>query len=473
MSIKEYFSTHFGKEQKNTPGYVLSTDQSIALIDLIGGKHDFRSAGTKECLLHLRETVRDNNFTLPIDAPLDALIEFSRESGHTEGCEELMSLKKIASINTVGRDDLSNEKNFDALPQIVKYSLSNLGKGMYKKARQFVDAGGVMMQLTFNKPTPEYKEEIEKTEGNTMTEKVIVAVHKPTPELIHAGHEFISVSWYPENKEEYNGTASQLTDVVNRRIDNNIEDDYARLVLMKTLMREEMKSSIYAMSATAATIPLLHFINEHFQDNALAQTLIKFIPPFVADLVTFWSQLNPWLDGDSTTSKLKDFGHKLITSHKTSFATSIGATILGSAGAEYVGREYGDVAGAYLYSGIPAVVAGITTIDTVKSLQKKMGTSFGETTKIMFANNPAHVGVDIGAALTFATGVGVLGYGGQLGNPTALALIEGAEEHTFAALYTLLQDTIGQSMYFNARIDREIASWKQRVFSAAQTSPQS
>lgn len=473
MSIKEYFGAHFAKEQKNAPEPILSTDQSVALIDLIGGKHDFRSTGTKECLLHLRETVIDQNITLPKNAPLDALIEFSRASGHTEGCEELMLLKKIATVHTIGRDDLSSEKNFDALPQMVQYSLSNLGKGMYKKARQFVDAGGVMMQLTFSRPTPEYKEEIEKTEGNTMTEKVIMAVHKPTPELIHAGHEFISVSWYPEKQEEYNGTASQLTDVVNRRIDNNMEDEYARLVLMKTLMREEMKSSIYAMSATAATIPLLHFINEHFQDNALAQTLIKFIPPFVADLVTFWSQLNPWLDGDSTVSKLKDFGQKLITTHKTSFATSIGATIIGSAGAEYVGREYGDVAGAYLYSGIPAFVAGVTTVDTIKSLQKKMGTSFGETAKIMFANNPAHVGIDIGAGLTFATGVGVLGYGGQLGNPTALALIEGAEEHTFAALYTLLQDTIGQSMYFNARIGREIDSWKQRVFLSQQANLQS
>lgn len=139
---------------------------------------------------------------------------------------------------------------------------------------------------------------------------------------------------------------------------------------------------------------------------------------------------------------------------------SVGATAVGSTLTEFTAKELGDVPGAVVYGLIPLLVAGFTTLDTVKSLQKRLDhEGIVETMKAMFKNNPAHLGIDIGALTTFFTSVAVLGMGGQLHNPAAVALIEGAEEHTLAALITKMQVTFGTSYKFNAWAQTEIEDW--------------
>ncbi len=177
-------------------------------------------------------------------------------------------------------------------------------------------------------------------------------------------------------------------------------------------------------------------------------------------MVTFVAQIAPWLEGDTFLEKAKDFVKKLGTTHRRSLLLSVGATAAGSALTEFTAKELGDVPAAVVYGLIPLLVAGSTTLDTLESLRERLDhKDVLEAMKVMFKNNPAHLGIDIGALTTFFTSVAVLGYGGQLHNPVAIALIEGAEEHTMAALITKMQVTFGTSYRFNVWAQTEVEDW--------------
>jgi len=82
----------------------------------------------------------------------------------------------------------------------------------------------------------------------------------------------------------------------------------------------------------------------------------------------------------------------------------------------------------------------------------------------MLRANPAQLSIDVGAATTLLTGVGVLGFGHQFHNPTAITLIEGVEEHSLAAILTLFQINFGYRFAFNAWAKKEIADWKKNTY---------
>ena len=149
-------------------------------------------------------------------------------------------------------------------------------------------------------------------------------------------------------------------------------------------------------------------------------------------------------------------------SHKWSFATSIITTAIGSAGAELIKDKYGFIPGSIVYGGVPFLVAAMTTHQTIRTLQEKTGKSYYQTARMMFANNPAHLGIDLGAFSTFPTAVGVLGFGGQMNNPIAKGLIEGVEEHAIASTFTMLQLFIGQTYSLNKRMEDAIDEWTKK-----------
>ena len=394
------------------------------------------------------------------------LTRVARELEEPESAQILNHLGQLAYIRVVASKDLETEQAFAELPLVVQYCLSHAGENVYGRIKDLLtNKQGVLAVTVFHKPSPAYLEATDHTEGDTMIAKVQNAFVSPSDEVKKASHQFISISAVPPDNTDTRliKEANDISKFLNLRIDNSIEEKYARAMVTKAMLNEEMKGAMYGMVGVVGVLPLLFWINQHAPDNMTAQALIKFIPPFIADIVTFWAQLSPWLEGDTFSERSKDFYKKITTTHLRSALLSLGATAVGSYGAEYVTEQHGAIPGSVVYSGIPFAVAMATTIDTIKSLRKKMpNLNLNEIIQVMFTNNPAHLGIDIGAAATFLTGLGVLGFKGQIHNPLALGLIEGAEEHTIAAGFTYLQSTFGQLSYVKQEMRSRVDKWKDR-----------
>lgn len=427
------------------------------------------SINEEDChhLANLSNKSLDTGITMSsTDITLSNFARMAKELDEPQAADVLRNLSKLANIRIVTANDLESEQAFQDLPLVVQYCLSHAGENVYTRIKDFLtEKQGVLAITAFHKPSPAYLEAVDQMEGNTMMEKVNNAFVGPSDEVRVASHQFISVSAIPSDNsdQELIREAVQINKFLNLRIDNSIEEKYARAMVLKAMLSEEMKGALYSMVGVVGALPLLFWINEHAPDNLTAQALIKFIPPFIADVVTFWAQLSPWLEGNTFEEKGKDFFKKIKTTHLHSALLSLGATAVGSYAAEYVTEHQGAIPGSLVYSGIPFTVAMATTVDTMKSLKKKMpNVKLSEIVQLMFANNPAHLGIDIGATATFATGIGVLGFGGQIHNPLALGLIEGAEEHTIAAGFTYLQSTFGQLSYVKQEMRTHVARWQER-----------
>lgn len=373
-------------------------------------------------------------------------------------------LNKRVDLRIVSKADL-DPVTFGKLPNEVQYSVATTGDKTFRQISDFIQAGGLMSVAWFKRPGPAYLEAVEKTPGETIIDKVDMAIYKPTDEVKQASHDFITAQFLPVSSENGNGAlAYTLGRYVNGRIDRGIEERYAQVVLTRRLLLKETEGALVAFGLAGASIPLLHMLNEQAPDSPWAQTFIKLVPPIIADLVTFWAQLSPWLKGDTGRERFVDFGKRLGTTHLKSLLLSLGATAGGTRLAVDVGEEWGDVAGAAVYSAIPLAVAGATTWDTYRTLKNRFDLPRGETIRTMFANNPIHLGIDLGALVTFVTGVGVLGYGGQFKNPTATSLIEGVLEHSFAAMYAFMQLSIGQTYSLHRDMHEHVSDWLKRGY---------
>lgn len=394
----------------------------------------------------------------------DILLQLMHETKDKRLSAILKKIRKYIGVEIVTIDDIKSPKAFERLPLSSQFIVSQMKTDFFRNAQEEMEKGTVIAISRFKKPSPHYLKAIEETKGESTVEKVTIALENNDEALKSVSHEFINVQLIPvHNGTDSSNVIHQQTKTLNLRVDKNFEDDYAEAILMKTMLTKEMKGTLYGMVSVAACMPLLHMLNENYHDNPLAQTLINFIPPFIADLVTFWGQLSPWLEGDTFSEKSRDFAKRLLSgSHRRSFATSILTTAAGSAGAELVNSKYGPVPGSLVYGGVPFFVAAMTTHDTVRALQKRTGKSYLQTAQMMFANNPAHLGIDIGAAVTFPSAVLGLGVAGQMNNPTAKALIEGVEEHAIASTITMLQLYIGQTYNLKKRMEREVKNWTSK-----------
>lgn len=399
---------------------------------------------------------------------LAGLADLARSSQEEEALKALRKISSFAKMTIITAKDLSSPRAFDKLPLMAQLSLAQTGSGLFGQVRSFLEAGGIMKHLQFVKPAPNYLWAIDKyAQGDTTIEKITNALTSPDRNIGQASHQFNTVYFIPPVEGDFSvgqeGNPAHFAEIINQRLDNNVEENYAKMILLRTMLSQEMESAVLGMVGVVACLPLLHWINSKGENKLLAQAIIKFIPPFLADMVSFYAQLNPWLEGETFGDRAKDFVKKLSTTHRKSFITSLGATALGSALSEAVTNDFGDIPGALIYSSIPFAVAMQTSWDTMKSLQKKFKTSNWETIKTIFANNPAHLAVDIGAGSTVPVGVAILGFGGKIHDPTAIALIEGALEHTVAALLTKLQLAIGVSHRFRIGAETEIGKWRKKT----------
>ncbi len=372
-------------------------------------------------------------------------------------------LGRLASLTVIGQKDLKSWSAFAKLPLLSQYALSLAGKGLFDQIQAFVSQGGLISFVQFNKPAPDYLKAVDDLPALTTLEKVALALSfngsNHVPESIKtASHQFLTLAFIPPQPETYQTEKADnpfhLSLILNRRLDEKIEPSYARLTLLREILNQESKGALLAMVGVAAVLPFLHWLNQQGQDSLLLQAIVKFIPPFAADLVTFWVQLQPWLEGENLGEKLTDFGRRLTSSHRQSFLASLTATALGSSTAEAIG-QFNQNIGAFIYSAIPLIVAYLTTFDTVRSL-KIEETDFWQRLQIVFKNNPAQLSIDVAATLTFLTGAVVLGPLDQFHNPTAIALIEGGQEHALAALLTLFQLHFGLTREFEQQLKAQI-----------------
>lgn len=428
----------------------------------------------KDVLRAFNDRIDLNGEPFVLENNMKGLVDFAHSQGDNEVATILSKVGALADLRIITEDDFKNEVRFHKLPLLAQLSFSTLGSCLAPQLREFLKTGGVVSFIQFKKPAPTYLKAVEHAgAGNhsetTIEERIVNALNTPSKEILEASHDFISVLFVPASPDEQISRAGtplsqHLSNFVNKRIDDHIEGEYAKLIFLNTMMGQEMKGSLYSMVGMVAVLPLLYWLNEQGQNNPLAQTLIKFIPPFLADIITFYNQLKPWLEGDNLIEKLGNFKKRLCTSHKKSLCASIGTTLVGSAAAEAVAERYGDLAGGTLYSIVPFVVAMLTTWDTLQFVKKNTGKPTGETLRTMFLNNPAQLAIDISSFATFATGVALFGFGGQFHNPAAIAAVEGGEEHGLASILTFLQLKAGSSRRFDAQAKQKSARWMHETY---------
>ncbi|NMB84359.1 hypothetical protein GYA28_03675 [Candidatus Roizmanbacteria bacterium] len=401
---------------------------------------------------------------------LKGLEDIALYLGNNEAAKIINKIGQVADMRIIGSSDISSEKNFSKLPLLAQVTFSHCGNNLLEQIEDFfTNSGGVMFFVQFKKPTQDYMKEIGKANGNghnglTINNKINQALAFPSDAIRQASHQFTTVNFTPPEAAKQSQTeANHFTAILNRRIDEHIEGDYAHLVLLRSLLAKEMQAALISMTSLTVTLPFLYYLNQNSGgDRFVEQALIKFIPPVLSDLVTFYSQLKPWLEGDNFGQEMVDFGKKLIGSHRKSALASLIATSTGSALAEALGSEYGNLPGAVIYSLIPFAVAMLTTWDTLQMIKRKTDKPFLKVIKETFSNNPAQLSIDTASLITFFTGVGVLGIGNQFHNPTAIAFVEGVEEHSLAAVFTHLQLQFGVSLQFNAWAKKEVDLWLKK-----------
>lgn len=395
---------------------------------------------------------------------LDGIVSLLSDIDYRRTAEILKEHSRILDIRIITSRDLSSSDEFSDLPLMAQYSFAQMGEGLYETTSDFLSQGGIIVFTQFEKPSREYREAIQNGGEGLIMEKITRALAKPNETVKAASHGFVSfVAVPPYSDPKLQTVAQNITKTIDRRI-NEKEEELAKITLLREILAKEMKGAKMAMIGTTVAIPLLYALNERYENNSFAQALIKFIPPFVADLVTFYSQLSPWLEGETKEQRMKDFLGKLTSSHRSSLILSLGFTAGGSWASEKVAENQGEVIGAYVYGAIPFLVAAATSYDTYRSIRRKFGKKPLETIRMLMKYNPAHSAIDLASAITFATAVGTLGYAGQFHNPAAIALIEGIEEHSLAALFTQLQLTFAHSFQFKKKIQEEVYGWLEEGF---------
>lgn len=401
---------------------------------------------------------------LEIIPNLNGIISLLSDIDYRRTAEILKEHSRILDIRIITARDLSSSEEFAELPLMAQYSFAQMGEGLYETTSGFLSQGGIIVFTQFKKPSRDYREAVQNGGEGLIMEKITRALAKPNETVKATSHGFVSfVAIPPYHDPKLQTVVHNITKTIDRRI-NEKEEELAKIILLREILGKEMKGAKMAMIGTTLAVPLLYALNEKYQTNSLAQAFIKFIPPFVADLVTFYSQLSPWLEGETKEQRMKDFLAKLTSSHRSSLILSLGFTAGGSWASEKVAESQGEVIGAYVYGAIPFLVAAATSYDTYRSIRRKFRRKPLETVRMLMKYNPAHSAIDLAAVITFATAVGTLGYAGQFHNPAAIAFIEGVEEHSLAALLTQLQLTFAHSYRFKKEIQEEVSDWLKEDF---------
>jgi hypothetical protein len=317
------------------PGYSTKDKRTIAYAGL-GGILTITEIGQlRAAFSSLRKVDSTHTFSA------DILKDLMANTEDPELKKVLKKIRKFIDVEVVTAAHLSDIASFEQLSLHTRFVISQMKQDFFDNAKEELEDKTVIVISRFKKPSPHYLKAIEDTEGESTVEKVTIALENRDEKIKQVSHEFVNVALIPiHNGKDHSNKLHQQTKLLNTRVDENFEGDYAEAILMKTMLTKEMKGALYGMTSIVACMPLLHVLNEHNRDNPVVQSLINFIPPFVADLVTFWGQLAPWLEDETLSKKAIEFGKRLLTgSHRRSFSTSVLTTALVSPDGNLVGYQ--------------------------------------------------------------------------------------------------------------------------------------
>lgn len=420
----------------------------------------------------------------------DGLTYFAENHQEFETANIIRKISRLADMWVITPHDLADEDSFRRLPVMAQLTFSQIGKELFGQIKTFLEDDGIITFVTFKKPAPHYLQAINELTSKDEQEleiqgKITSALTSPTQMIKRASHQFITVSFIPKNPEEpqvhQQGNFAHLTAQTSRRIDENIEEDYARLTLLKTILSSESKNVFLAIAGGVSLVMIFELaeiaaknpqLREHlgiFMPAALfgLHFLNKLVSPLVADGITFYGQLKPWLRGENTREEIEDFFSHLFSktgSHRRSARTSLGATAFGALAGQSIGEIFGALPGAILYNLIPFIVAGISSYETIKMVEKITGKPFSKAIAEAIKNNPFQLSIDIGAVLTTLIGIWAMGIEGKFNDPAIVAIIHGTMEHTIAAISTFTQLQFFLSRNFNVWTKEEIERWLKKGF---------
>ncbi|MFN4212515.1 MAG: hypothetical protein ACK4FL_00950 [Microgenomates group bacterium] len=232
---------------------------------------------------------------------------------------------------------------------------------------------------------------------------------------------------------------SSLNTTVNEQLDNCYENDYGKYLLGEAVLRKHMEEVKLSLMVMAGLAGFFHFADQMVKGKISPelyygfQALVKIVTHIAANFVDFYSQYKMFLQGDNFFQQAKDLIKKLGWREYSIFATGAFLDSL----SEQAG-VINPLLGAGIFGAEPIVGTALTTVaGSSKNSNSKTGHKFSlEKIKDLAEMNPAVLGRNTGAFLTFLTSVGLLGIAGGFHNPLMVVLAGGVAEPVFGALAT-------------------------------------
>lgn len=207
-------------------------------------------------LEHFSKEVINKNigFNQPNDG-FNGLEKLAKGSRYTEVAKIFKRIGKLATLTMVGKSDIEEEKLFNKLPRMVKFAIVLSGKDVFDQIREFLSSGGIISHVEFKKPAPDYLAAIDNSPGDTTLGKIASALtisedkEKDNSNRIKdTSHEFINIFFIPSQEQEYDSreryNPAHLSEILNRRLDDKVEDDYARMILTKLFCLKKWKRGL-------------------------------------------------------------------------------------------------------------------------------------------------------------------------------------------------------------------------------------
>lgn len=336
--------------------------------------------------------------------------------------------------------DQDSIADVDSLPLPVYFSLKTLGRNAKEQMSNFLKEGGIMTIFSFKKPPNFYLQAIDNLPEGTLQEKIsLVLSGKANGKTEEASHQFIVVDLIPQEpyeQRDFPNNPYHLRKLINERLDKKYERDYANLLLMAELLSghmEEVKISLLAMGGLAG---FFYFLDQLAKGQTTQeiyfgfQALVKVTTHLLANLVDFYSQHKLILKGENFFSQIRDLVRKFGWREAFIFANGGLMDLL----SEYIG-EIDFRLGSIVFGAEPVLGTGLTTLAGSHKISNNE--SFIERVKVLI-ENPAVLGMNTAAFLTFLTSVGLLGIAGEFHNPLAVVLVGGVSEPIYACLVTEL-----------------------------------
>lgn len=450
--------------------------------------------GDQDLLTRFSNHLKEINEQLPIDKnnPLKSLGQLN---GDTQIAEVLEKINSVVEVRIITGEDIATVDGFKKLPLLAQLALVQAGRGLFSQIKKFLERGGIMVVTNFKKPSPDYLKAVKKMqeeEGLTVNAAVVKALAFPPSAVKKASHQFLSVDFIPPEPSPSHlhspGNPGHFRRIINRRLDKKVEEDYARITLLQAILSSESAGIFKFIGIGTAAIAVFEGLELLLQNPEVRPYLSSILPailfslhflnkfffPLLADAMTFYGQLKPWLKGGNFFQEIADMLRRHILSgsstHKESAVFSFMATLTAALGSQTLKEILGVLPAAIVYNLLPFFVAASSSYQTIKMIQKSAGTSFTEAVRTTIKNNPYQIAVDTGATVTTATGIYLMGIKGLFDDPLVVGGVHGFLEHSVAAGVTAIQLAL-LPYNFKAWAKKEIADWMKKFANNLSQSP--